>query len=193
MAERPPDALVFDLDLTDIDGKQLLTQVRSSFEGPILILSACKRELEKIEAFDLGADDFVNKPFTISEVLARLRVAFRRRILAAGILPMVHSGELSIDLAARTATRGNSFLVLTEYQYALLAKLAAAGGRLLTYSSLFEGGAEEGGIRTLSTLRFFIQQLRVKIEVDPKDPVAITTVRGIGYRLNVTPQSSACT
>jgi two-component system KDP operon response regulator KdpE len=186
VANYPPDAVVLDLDLADMDGKELLTQARKNFSGPILILSARKREIEKIEALDLGADDFVTKPFSAEELMARLRVAFRRRIVAAGGHPVVEAQHLSVDLINRTACIGGRGVSLSEQQYSLLARLAGAGGRVLTYQDLIGRNKEDPGYRSRQNVRLLIRQLRYKLEKNPQTPTIIKTQHGIGYRFLLT-------
>jgi two-component system KDP operon response regulator KdpE len=105
IARRAPDAVVLDLGLPDMDGKELLAKARAFYAGPILILSARDREIEKIDALDLGADDYIEKPFGVGELLARLRVALRHRIQREGAEPIVRTGELEVDLVKRLVSR----------------------------------------------------------------------------------------
>ena len=181
----PPDAVILDIDIRDMRGEDLLARARGSFQGPILVLSARSRDIEKINALDLGADDFVAKPFGVGELLARLRVAFRRRMLRGGLNPIVRARGLTVNLVTRiVALRGVS-VSLTPQQYAILACLASAGGAAVTHSELAIRSDPEGGAKSRQDLRILIRQLRGKIEETPKMPLIITTERNVGYRLNV--------
>jgi two-component system KDP operon response regulator KdpE len=185
IAGRPPDAVVLDLGLPDMDGKEALAKARAFYDGPILILSARDREIEKIEALDLGADDYVEKPFGVGELLARLRVALRHKVLKAGGDPKVHVGEVEIDLVLRLVTRGGQPVRLSPKEYELLARLIEGGGRVLTHRQLLTavwGPAHEHDVQYL---RVFIGQLRQKLEADPADPRLITTEPGVGYRFQM--------
>ena len=139
LARKPPDAVVLDLGLPDMDGKVALAQARAFYDGPIVILSARDRELEKIEALDLGADDYLEKPFGVGELLARLRVALRHRLQREGAAPIVRSGGLEIDLVKRLVSRNGEPVRLSPKEYDLLAKLAEGGGKVLTHRQLGVG------------------------------------------------------
>ena len=184
IASRPPDAVVLDLGLPDMDGKQALTKARAFYDGPILILSARDREIEKIEALDLGADDYVEKPFSVGELLARLRVALRHKVVKAGGEPKVKAGALEIDLVLRLVSLKGEVVRLSPKEYDLLVRLAEGGGRVLTHKQLLTavwGPAHEHDVQYL---RVFIGQLRQKLETDPSTPVIITTEPGVGYRFH---------
>jgi two-component system KDP operon response regulator KdpE len=183
IARKPPDAVVLDLGLPDIDGQEVLVKARQFYEGPILILSARDRELEKIEALDAGADDYVEKPFRVGELLARLRVTMRRQLRAPDAAPpVIHSGDLVIDLPRRLVTRGGEPVRLSPKEYDLLAKLAEADGKVLTHRELLVSLWGPAHVEDTQYLRVFIGQLRQKIEADPAQPRLILTQPGIGYR-----------
>ncbi|HEV2364549.1 MAG TPA: response regulator [Caulobacteraceae bacterium] len=183
IARKPPDAVVLDLGLPDIDGQEVLAKARAFYAGPIVILSARDRELEKIEALDAGADDYVEKPFGVGEILARLRVALRRQARAAEASPpVVHAGDLTIDLPRRLVTRAGEALRLSPKEYDLLAKLAAADGKVLTHRELLVSIWGPAHIEDTQYLRVFVGQLRQKIEPDPAAPRYLLTQPGIGYR-----------
>jgi two-component system KDP operon response regulator KdpE len=183
IARRPPDAVVLDLGLPDIDGQEVLKKAREFYQGPIVILSARDREMEKIEALDSGADDYVEKPFRVGELLARLRVTLRRRERGQEAPPpVVHAGDLVIDLPRRLVTRGGEPVRLSPKEYELLAKLAEADGKVLTHKDLLISVWGPAHVADMQYLRVFIGQLRQKIEADPAEPKLILTQPGIGYR-----------
>ena len=182
LARKAPDAVVLDLGLPDLDGKQALTKARAFYEGPILVLSARDRETEKIDALDMGADDYVEKPFGVGELLARLRVALRHRLRDQGAEPIVEAGGLRIDLIKRLVTRKGERIRLSPREYDLLAQLVRGAGKVLTHRHLLTavwGPAHEEDVQYL---RVFVGQLRQKIEPDPSQPTLIVTEPGVGYR-----------
>jgi two-component system KDP operon response regulator KdpE len=185
IARKPPDAVVLDLGLPDMDGKEALTKARAFYEGPIVILSARHQEAEKIDALDLGADDYVEKPFGVGELLARLRVAMRRKLQSEGAEPLVRAGDVEIDLVRRQVTRAGELVRLSPKEYDLLARLAEGGGKVLTHRQILTavwGPAHEHDVQYL---RVFVGQLRQKLEADPARPQLILTAPGVGYRFGV--------
>ncbi|HZZ30891.1 MAG TPA: response regulator [Phenylobacterium sp.] len=183
IARRPPDAVVLDLGLPDIDGQEVLRTARAFYDGPIIILSARDREIEKIEALDAGADDYVEKPFRVGEMLARLRVVMRRQLRQAEAPPaIVHAGDLTIDIPRRLVTRAGEPVHLSPKEYDLLVKLAQADGKVLTHKDLLISLWGPAHVEDMQYLRVFIGQLRQKIEADPSEPKLILTQPGIGYR-----------
>ncbi|HWA63866.1 MAG TPA: response regulator [Caulobacteraceae bacterium] len=184
IARKPPDAVVLDLGLPDMDGKAALEKARAFYAGPILILSARDRETEKIDALDLGADDYVEKPFGIGEFLARLRVALRHRMLRDGVEPVVKVGGLVIDLERRRITRDGEPVHLSPKEYDLLARLVEGGGKVLTHRQLLTAVWGPAHVEDVQYLRVFIGQLRQKIEEDAANPKLIATEPGVGYRFN---------
>lgn len=182
IARKPPDAVILDLGLPDMDGKEALTKARAFYKGPIIILSARDRETEKIDALDLGADDYVEKPFGVGEFLARLRAALRHRLQDAGGTPVVSVGDLTIDLVKRLVTRAGVPIRLSPREYDLLAQLVQGAGKVVTHRQLLTavwGPAHEEDVQYL---RVFVGQLRQKIEPDPSAPALILTEAGVGYR-----------
>ena len=182
LAINPPDALVLDLGLPDMDGKVVLQQARAFYAGPILILSARERGSEKVASLDLGADDYVQKPFDVAEFLARLRVALRRQATRQGQTVVVKAGELEIDLAAHAVLRAGQRLKLTAREYRLLALLVEAAGRVLTHRQLAEGVWGATQAENVQYLRVLVQHLRQKLEVEPSNPRHIINESGVGYR-----------
>jgi len=182
IARRAPDAVVLDLGLPDLDGKEALTRARAFFKGPIIILSARDRETEKIDALDLGADDYVEKPFGVGEFLARLRAALRHKMQDEGGPAVVTTGDLTVDLVKRLVTRAGAPIRLSPREYDLLAQLVQGGGKVVTHRHLLTavwGPAHEEDVQYL---RVFVGQLRQKIEPDPATPALILTEPGVGYR-----------
>jgi two-component system, OmpR family, KDP operon response regulator KdpE len=183
IASTAPDAVFLDLDLPDVEGQALLRQIRSSSDVPIIILSARKQEFDKISAFESGADDYIEKPFTIGELIARLRTALRhaRNNLDSHCINITAAG-LTVDLAKRGVSRNGVAIKLTPKEFDLLAVFAWNAGYLLTHRKILTavwGASHENDIRLL---RVFIAQLRAKIEVDPTHPNVIQTEQGAGYR-----------
>jgi two-component system KDP operon response regulator KdpE len=185
IAQRPPDAVILDLGLPDLDGKQALAKARAFYDGPILILSARDMEMEKIDALDLGADDYVEKPFHVGELLARLRVALRHRLVRVGAAPVIKSGEVEIDLIKRLVTRAGEQVRLSPREYDLLARLAEGGGKVLTHRQLLTAVWGPANADDVQYLRVFVGHLRQKLEVDPTAPKHLLTEAGVGYRFVV--------
>lgn len=180
ISTRNPDLLVLDLGLPDMDGKTVIETLRQSHELPVIVLSARDQEMEKIMALDLGADDFVAKPFAIGELLARLRVCLRPRRRPAD--PILRLGPLSIDTAAHRVTREGVELHLTPKEFDLLCALAETPGRVLTHRQLLNRIWGPAHVEDVPYLRVFISQLRQKVEADPSSPTLIVTEPGVGYR-----------
>jgi two-component system KDP operon response regulator KdpE len=196
IARAAPDAVVLDLGLPDMDGRQVLIKAREFYHEPIIILSARDRETEKIEALDSGANDYVEKPFGVGELLARLRAALRQRSHASEPPPpIVKSGPLTIDFPRRLVTRGEELVHLSPKEYDLLAKLAQNAGKVVQHRDLLISIWGPAHVEDTQYLRVFIGQLRQKIEGDPSEPQVIMTEPGIGYRfvtddmLRIAPQA----
>jgi two-component system KDP operon response regulator KdpE len=183
IARAAPDAVVLDLGLPDMDGKQVLVRAREFYQGPIIILSARDRETEKIEALDLGANDYVEKPFGVGELLARLRAALRQTSHAAEPPPaVITTGPLTIDFPRRLVTRGGDLVHLSPKEHDLLARLALNAGKVMQHRDLLISIWGPAHVNDTQYLRVFIGQLRQKIEDDPAAPRIILTEPGIGYR-----------
>lgn len=182
IARKAPDAVVLDLGLPDLDGKEALIKARAFYGGPIVILSARDRETEKIDALDLGADDYVEKPFGVGELLARLRVALRHRLQEQGAEPVVTVGNLTVDLVKRLVTRAGDAIRLSPREYDLLAQLVKGAGKVVTHKQLLTAVWGPAHEQDVQYLRVFVGQLRQKIEPDPSAPALILTEPGVGYR-----------
>jgi two-component system KDP operon response regulator KdpE len=183
IARKPPDAVVLDLGLPDMDGKEALLKARAFYDGPVIILSARDRETEKIDSLDAGADDYVEKPFGVGELLARLRVALRHRLIRDGAQPVVTVGEIEIDLVNRRITRAGEAVRLSPKEFDLLAQLAEGGGKVATHRQLLTAVWGPAHVEDVQYLRVFVGQLRQKLEADPARPAIILTEPGVGYRL----------
>ena len=183
IAGETPDVVVLDLGLPDGDGKDLIQQVRQWSNVPIVVLSARDREAEKIEALDLGADDFVNKPFGVGELMARLRMALRHRRQGDGETTVVTVGDVEINSVRRRVMRAGTEIKLTPREFELLACLARYPGRVLTHRQLLTAVWGPAQAAETQYLRVYIGHLRQKLEQNPDDPKIILTELGIGYRL----------
>jgi two-component system, OmpR family, KDP operon response regulator KdpE len=183
VAAEAPDIVLLDLGLPDGDGKEVIRHVREWSDVPIVVLSARDREIEKIEALDLGADDFVNKPFGIGELMARMRTALRHRIQRRLETPVCRAGDVDIDNVRHRVRRGNQEIKLTPKEFELLSFLARHAGRVVTHRQIL--AALWGGAHTEDTqyLRVYIGHLRRKLEDNPEDPRIILTEPGVGYRI----------
>jgi two-component system KDP operon response regulator KdpE len=184
IAADSPDIVLLDLGLPDGDGKEVIRRAREWSDVPILVLSARERETEKIEALDLGADDYVNKPFDVGELLARMRTALRHRMQRKAEIPVVKVGDLEVDALRHRVTRGGAELKLTPKEFELLSFLAKHAGRVVTHKQIL--AAVWGPAHTEDTqyLRVYVAQLRQKVEQKPDDPRIILTEPGIGYRIS---------
>jgi len=184
-ATQSPDVILLDLGLPDMDGKEVISDIRNWSKTPILVLSARDREAEKIAAFDLGADDYVNKPFGIGELTARLRTALRHAAQQASEQTHLKSGALEVDVLAHKVTLNGVPVKLTPKEFELLAILARNAGRLLTHRQILTAVWGAAHTEDLQYLRVFIGQLRQKLKASANAPELILTEPGIGYRLNV--------
>jgi two-component system, OmpR family, KDP operon response regulator KdpE len=181
-----PDLVILDLGLPDLDGKAVLGQLRQTLDIPVLVLSARDDESEKIAALDLGANDYVAKPFGIGELLARIRACLRPRHLAGTASDVLKLGDLVIDISAHRVERRGEVIRLTPKEFELLALLSGHVGRVLTHRHILTKIWGPAHVEDVAYLRVFIGQLRQKIEADPAEPKLITTEPGVGYRANDT-------
>ncbi|MFG1426054.1 response regulator [Roseixanthobacter glucoisosaccharinicivorans] len=182
IATHPPDAVVLDLGLPDMDGKDVIRRLRGWSQVPVIVLSARDREAEKIEALDLGADDFVNKPFGIGELMARIRAALRHRAGDVSEDPILRVGAIEIDRARHRVTRDGEDVKLTPKEFDLLVFLARHEGKVVTHHQLLTNVWGPAHGQDTQYLRVYVGQLRQKLELDPSAPTLILTEPGIGYR-----------
>jgi two-component system KDP operon response regulator KdpE len=183
-----PDLVVLDLNLPKLDGLEVARRIRASSPVPILVLSVREDESDKVAALDLGADDYLTKPFGIDELLARVRALLRRAEGSeTGTDLRYVLGEVEVDLQQRRVIRGGEDVRLTRTEWSLLDAFARHPGKLLTHRWLLERVWGEGYTEDVDVLRVFVSQLRKKIEPDPRRPRAIVTEPGIGYRWQLRP------
>ena len=180
--EALPNLIILDLGLPDMHGHELLKTIRSRNDSvPIVILSSRDDEAGKVQALDLGADDYVTKPFGMDELLARMRAAMRHQLQVHGERPVFRVGELSIDLVRRIVKIGDNEIKLSPKEYDLLRVLAQHAGKVLTHKFLLHELWDD--LTDAQYLRVYVRQLRQKIEAEPERPQYILTETGIGYRL----------
>jgi two-component system KDP operon response regulator KdpE len=182
-AHEKPDAILLDLGLPDRDGLELVPLLKKNGTAPVLVVSARDATDDKVAALDLGADDFVTKPFDTEELLARLRAALRNRIGAQGAAPIVRAGDFRIDLANRQIFKDDTEIHLTRKEYEVLAQLAMAPGRVVTHQRILEAAWPFEHDRRIEYLRIVVRNLRQKLETDPASPTLLMNELGIGYRL----------
>jgi two-component system KDP operon response regulator KdpE len=183
IAANSPDIVLLDLGLPDGDGKDVIRRAREWSDVPIIVLSARERETEKIEALDLGADDYVNKPFKVGELLARMRTALRHRMQRKAETPVLRVGDLEVDAVRHRAMRAGAELKLTPKEFELLSFLARHAGRVVTHKQILTAVWGPAHTEDTQYLRVYIGQLRQKIEQRADDPRIILTEPGIGYRI----------
>jgi two-component system KDP operon response regulator KdpE len=182
-----PDLLILDLGLPDMDGLDVIKLVREWSTIPIIVLSIRSDDSDKIEALDRGANDYVTKPFSMGELLARMRVGLRQGPAAsAGDGPLIVAGDISIDLSKRLVTLGGSPVKLSRKEYDLLKILASHPGKVITHQQLLQEVWGQAYVEETQYLRVYIGQLRQKLERDPAAPRWLVTEPGVGYRLQTT-------
>jgi two-component system, OmpR family, KDP operon response regulator KdpE len=182
-AANEPDLIILDLGLPDMDGVEVCKRLREWTQIPIIILSVRDSERDKVSALDMGADDYLTKPFGIEELLARVRVALRHSASRKGEQnKVVKAGQLTIDLAWHIVKRREEEVKLTGIEYKLLAHLASNHGRVLTHQSILSHVWGPADADHTEYLRVYMRQLRKKLEEDPERPQHILTEPGIGYR-----------
>jgi two-component system KDP operon response regulator KdpE len=179
---KKPDLVILDLGLPDVDGLDLLRRIRHRHENlPVVVLSSRGDEPGKVAALDLGADDYVTKPFGMDELFARMRAALRHQLQVHGERPIFHVGDLSVDLVRRIVKLGDKEVKLSPKEYELLRLLVQHAGKVLTHRFLLQELWDEPP--DPQYLRVYVRQLRQKIETDPERPQYLMTEIGIGYRL----------
>lgn len=182
------DLLLLDLGLPDIDGLQVIRRIRYAQSNvPIIVLSNRDNDQAKVAALDLGADDYLSKPFSIDELMARIRVLQRHRIQPAAERSVLDAGDIRLNLISRTATVRGAFIRLSPREYELLHLMATHAGKVLTHRFILR--QIWGNENDLQYLRIYIRALRQKVERNPETPSAIVTVQGVGYCLQVTSQT----
>jgi two-component system KDP operon response regulator KdpE len=186
-AFRKPELIVVDLGLPDTDGIDVIRELRTWTDQPVIVLSARTNEEAKVGALDAGADDYLTKPFSVSELLARIRAQLRRRNRGGQQeKPLVRFGSVLLDLSERRVSRDGIAVHLTPIEYRLLTTLVRHAGRVLTHQQLLREVWGPAYVENQHYLRVYMGHLRHKLEVDPAQPVHIVTETGVGYRLTGT-------
>ena len=180
---KPPDLIILDLGLPDLDGSEVIKRLRVWTDVPIIVLSARDREGSKIEALDLGADDFVSKPFGVGELMARIRAAIRNQMQAKGETPVLRLGEIEIDIPRHRVMRSGVEVKLTPKEFDLLWFLASHPRRVFGRDQLMSRVWGYEAALDTGTVTVHVRRLREKIEADPSDPQHLQTVWGVGYRI----------
>ncbi|MEI6520252.1 MAG: response regulator transcription factor [bacterium] len=184
-AEQPPDLVILDLSLPGIGGLDVCRELREWYHGPILILSVRGRDIDKVAALDLGADDYLTKPFSTSELLARIRALLRRVNNRSTAPKVIHFGDVDIDLTRRIVTRAGEYITLTPLEYGILAYLARNANCVVTSNQLIDEVWGDDAPGDTQALRVHISHLRKKIEKDPTVPQYLLTEPGVGFRLSI--------
>jgi two-component system, OmpR family, KDP operon response regulator KdpE len=190
-AAEQPDLIVLDLGLPDRSGLDVIAALRQRSPVPIIVLSVRDDERTKVEALDLGADDYVTKPFGMAELIARLRAALRHAFQAKGETAVFVSGDLAIDLVRRQVTRDGREVKLSPKEFELLRHLVTHAGKVVTHRQLLREVWGPAQADEVQYLRVFIRGLRQKLEPDPTRPIHIVTELGVGYRLQLPPEQRA--
>ena len=183
IASHEPDVVVLDLGLPDGDGKDVIRRVREWSDVPIIVISARDREVEKIEALDLGADDFITKPFGVGELMARIRAALRNRVERPSEVLAVRIADVEIDHVRHRVKRAGREVRLTPKEFELLAFLAQHGGAVVAHGQILTAIWGPAHASDIPYLRVHIGRLRQKIEDDPNNPKIVLTEPGVGYRI----------
>ncbi|MFI4986863.1 MAG: response regulator [Alphaproteobacteria bacterium] len=178
-----PDLVILDLGLPDMDGKEVIANLRRISAVPVVVLSVRNDEGGKVQALDLGADDYVTKPFGMEELNARLRTALRRRLLEQGAPPVYRSGALAVDLVRRHVTLDGVEVKLSAKEFDLLRLLVSQAGRVLTHAFILREVWGPAHTEDIQYLRVYVRSLRHKLESEPARPQYLMTETGVGYRL----------
>lgn len=181
-SSQPPDMIILDLGLPDMDGQEVLQRLREWCSAPIIVLSARDQEQQKIAALDHGADDYVTKPFSVGELLARIRTAMRHSLRSGSESTVFATGDLKVDLSARMVYRKGEEVHLTPLEYKLLVTMIRHVGKVLTHRFLLREVWGPQDSQENHYLRVFVASLRRKLEADPTRPRHILTEQGVGYR-----------
>lgn len=180
--ESEPDLIVLDVMLPSLDGLTVCRMIRTDSDVPIIMLTARGSEVDRIVGFEIGADDYIVKPFSLGEFLARVRAMLRRTPAARAVVDQLEAGDLKLDLIARRATQGGVEMRLTHKEFDLLAALMRNQGAVLSRDLLLERVWSYDYVGQSKTVDVHVRWLREKIELDPSNPQRIVTVRGVGYR-----------
>ncbi len=183
LAQERIDVMILDLGLPDGDGFEVIRRVRADSQLPIIVLSSRTDDIGKVRALDAGADDYVTKPFSVEELMARVRLALRHRMQEQGAQPLFVSGSLSVDLVRRIVLLDGIEVKLSPKEYGILQQLVIHAGRVLTHRHLLREVWGQDNNGDVTYLRVYIRQLRAKLEADPQQPTLIVTEPGVGYRL----------
>ncbi len=183
VAQGGVDVVLLDLGLPDLDGMAVIARLRQTSAVPIVVLTSREDERAKVAALDLGADDYVTKPFGMAELMARLRAALRHRLQQEGAAPVFRSGDLSVDLVHRVVMAGGQKVHLSPREYDILVLLVKHAGKVLTHRYIL--GQLWGAGGDVQQLRVYVRQVRQKLETAPEQPRHILTETGVGYRLAV--------
>jgi two-component system, OmpR family, KDP operon response regulator KdpE len=180
-----PDLMILDLGLPDLDGITVIGRLRPASALPIIVLSSRDDEQIKVKALDLGADDYITKPFGMEELTARVRAALRHRLQSQGVAAAIVTGELKIDLVQREVSRRGQPIKLSPKEFDILRLLATHAGKVLTHRFLLQQVWGTANAEDVQYLRAFIRLLRQKIEPQPDRPIYVVTETGVGYRLKL--------
>jgi two-component system KDP operon response regulator KdpE len=183
LARNRVDLMLLDLGLPDKSGFEVIEAVRKASAVPIIVLSVRDDESGKVKAFDLGADDYVTKPFSMAELIARLRTALRHRLQVQGAAPALRCGDIEIDLVGRVVTRDGVEIHLSKTEFDVLGLLARHSGKVLTHDYILKQVWGAHAVGDVQYLRVYVRALRHKLEPEPDRPALIRTETGIGYRL----------
>ena len=183
VASQKPEVVLLDLTLPDLDGTEVIRRLRESGDRtPVIVLSSRGDEKGKVEALDLGADDYVTKPFGMAELVARIRTALRHRVQQEGGTPIFNAHGLTVDLTRRRVLKGSDEVKLSPKEYDILRLLVIHAGKVLTHRMIMQ--EVWGATGDVQYLRIYVRQLREKLETDPARPKLILTETGVGYRLS---------
>ena len=184
LRQERPDIVLLDLGLPDRDGLELVPLVKERSDATLIVVSAREATEEKVAALDLGADDYLTKPFDTEELLARVRVALRNRMTKGGAVSSIRAGDVEIDLIRHHVAKGGIEVHLTPKEYGVLEQLARFPGRVITHKQIMDRVWPREAEHHVEYLRVLVRTLRQKLEDDPQRPSLVTNELGIGYRLN---------